>query len=122
MVEVQVSRSVQRSEFRDVQQISTYKVNEPHLRFSYVLLILEKEQSKGNRKFSIFAMQVLVQKCLDQQKDVYACFFDYEKAFDIVKHDELIESIESFHLSGLDTKDIRVTKIVYYGKQYILSI
>lgn len=30
-------------------------------------------------------MQVFVQKCLDKQKSVFACFIDYEKTFNNVQ-------------------------------------
>ena len=40
----------------------------------------------GTRE-ALFAVNVLTQRCLDVNKDVYACLVDYEKAFDRVRHD-----------------------------------
>lgn len=39
----------------------------------------------GTRE-ALFAVNVLIQRCLDINKDVYACLIDYEKAFDKVRH------------------------------------
>lgn len=42
-------------------------------------------------KYEILATKSVFLFCFDQRKDVYAYFTDYEKAFDRVRHDELIE-------------------------------
>jgi len=39
-----------------------------------------------------------LQKCRDQRKDVFACFIDYEKVFDRVQHDKLVNMLRG----GLD--------------------
>ena len=41
----------------------------------------------GTRE-ALFGLNVLLQKCRDQSQNL--CFIDYEKAFDRVKHTELI--------------------------------
>jgi len=46
--------------------------------------------SVGTRE-AIFSLQVLIQRARDVNHDVYACFIDYQKAFDRVKHDKLIK-------------------------------
>lgn len=66
----------------------------------------------GTRE-ALFSLQVLVQKCLDQQCDVFACFIDFEKAFDTVKHDTLVQILER---TGLDYKDIRLIKNLYWNQ------
>lgn len=109
------------SEYRLISLMShTLKV---FLRVIHSRIRTKLEQSIGNTQFGfrcgygtrepLFAMQVLIQKCLDQQKDVYACFIDYEKAFDTVNHDKLIELLR---LSGLDTKDIQIIKNLYWNQ------
>lgn len=45
-------------------------------------------QGFGTRE-ALYSLNVLLQKCRDQQKDVCLCFIDYQKAFDSVKHTEL---------------------------------
>ena len=40
----------------------------------------------------IFNLRLITEKYLEKQKDIkfYACFIDYSKAFDTVKHQELL--------------------------------
>ncbi|XP_030767668.1 uncharacterized protein LOC115891356 [Sitophilus oryzae] len=44
------------------------------------------------------SINVLTQRCLDVNKDVYACFVDYEKAFDRVRHEQLIKILREKQL------------------------
>lgn len=60
-------------------------------------------------KEAIFALNVLLQKC-DQRKDVFVCFIHYEKAFDRVKHEKLMQILRS---ARIDDKDIRIIKNLY---------
>ena len=48
---------------------------------------------------AIFVLKRLVEK----QKDVYTCFIDYSKAFDTVKHDLLVELLQSLDVDDADT-------------------
>ena len=41
------------------------------------------------------------------QNELYLCFIDYTKAFDYVKHQELIKLIESLNVDGKHLKVIR---------------
>ena len=54
---------------------------------------------KGTRN-AIFVLRRLVEK----QKDVYTCFIDYSKAFDTVKHDSLVELLQSLDVDDADTR------------------
>ena len=45
------------------------------------------------------------------QKDVYLCFIDYTKAFDGVKHDELLKQLKQLRVDG---KDLRLIKNMYW--------
>ena len=42
-----------------------------------------------------------MEKAIEKQKDLYICFIDYVKAFDRVKHQELIKVLEQI---GIDEK------------------
>ena len=42
----------------------------------------------------IFAIQALCEQTIEMQKEVYVCFIDYEKAFDKVQHEKMIELLE----------------------------
>lgn len=75
---------------------------------------LEKNNSDTKFGFRIglgttearFTMQVLVSRCQDVNVTIYACFIDYEKAFDRIKHD----------------KDIRLIAILYWNKKSAINI
>lgn len=66
----------------------------------------------GTRE-ALFGANVLLQKCRDQRKDVFACFIDYEKAFDRVRHSKLMEILRQIQL---DSKDIRLIENLYWGQ------
>ena len=66
----------------------------------------------GTRE-ALFSIQVLIQRCRDVNVDVYACFVDYEKAFDTVQHDKLITILQEI---GLDGRDIRLIANLYWNQ------
>ena len=72
----------------------------------------------GTRE-ALFAVQVLVQKCRDMQKDIYLCFIDYEKAFDRVLHDRLTSILIDIGLNG---KDIRVIPNLYWNQRAAVRV
>jgi len=43
-----------------------------------------------------------VQRCHDVNVDVFACFLDYKKVFDTVKHNKLINIFQELGLDGRD--------------------
>ena len=57
---------------------------------------------KGTRN-AIFVLKRLVERSVEKQKDVYTCFIDYSKAFDTVKHDSLVELLQSLDVDDADT-------------------
>ena len=64
-------------------------------------------------------MQTIAQKHIQVQKDMYACFIDYSKAFDRVHHIKLIECLEKI---GIDGKDIRMIGNLYWQQKAAISI
>lgn len=70
----------------------------------------------GTRE-ALFGFNVLLQKCRDQQKNIFLCFIDFEKAFDKVNHDKLIECLEN---KGLDKNDINIIKELYWNQKAIM--
>ena len=46
----------------------------------------------------------LVERSVEKQKDVYTCFIDYSKTFDTVKHDSLVELLQSLDVDDADTR------------------
>ncbi|KAL0279224.1 UNVERIFIED_CONTAM: hypothetical protein PYX00_000829 [Menopon gallinae] len=63
---------------------------------------------------ALFAIQVLVQRCLDMNKDVFLCFIDYEKAFDRVQHEKMIQILQQV---GLDSRDVRIIANLYWNQK-----
>ena len=65
---------------------------------------------RGTRE-GIFSFNVLAQKHIEYQKELYICFIDYAKAFDKVKHENLIECLKQI---GIVSRDIRVIANLYW--------
>ena len=57
-------------------------------------------------KGTIFVLKRLVERSVEKQKDVYTCFIDYSKAFDTVKHDSLVELLQSLDVDDADTRHL----------------
>ena len=71
---------------------------------------------KGTRE-GIFNMRMICERYNEVNKDIYACFIDYEKAFDRVRHETMIKCLQNI---GLDGKDIRLIVNLYWTqKAYI---
>ena len=66
-----------------------------------------------------FSFNILAQKHIEYQKDLYICFIDYAKAFDKVKHENLIDCLKQI---GLDSKDIRVIANLYWFQQAAIRV
>lgn len=68
---------------------------------------------------ALFALSVMSQRCLDINQDIYACLIDYNKAFDRVRHDQLIEILLR---KKLDLRDIRIISNLYYDQKVIVRV
>jgi len=62
----------------------------------------------------MFALNILLQKCRGQRKDIFVCFIDYEKALNRVQHEKLIDVLRR---TGVDDKDIRIIKNLYWRQK-----
>lgn len=60
---------------------------------------------------ALFSLNVLIQRTHDVNCNVFACFINFEEAFDRVNHEKLIETL---HQSGLDCRDIRIISNLYW--------
>ena len=58
------------------------------------------KSGKGTRN-AVLCLRMIMEKAIEKQKDLYICFIDYVKAFDRVKHQELIKVCEQI---GIDEK------------------
>ena len=52
-------------------------------------------------------LRLICERHLEVQKDVYICFLDYEKSFDRVRHEPLMQCLSEIGVDGKDTKIIR---------------
>lgn len=72
----------------------------------------------GTRE-ALFALNVLSQRCLDMNQDLHVCFIDYHKAFDRVRHDQLMETLIK---RRIDHRDIRIISNLYYSQKAAVRV
>ena len=72
----------------------------------------------GTRE-GIFAFNILAQKHIEVNQDLFTCFIDYSKAFDRVHHSQLIDCLERI---GIDGKDIHVIANLYWNQKAAIRI
>ena len=60
---------------------------------------------------AIFILRTIIERALEVNKDLYLCFVDYTKAFEKVKHEEIINILENLNMDG---KDPRIIKNLYW--------
>ena len=72
----------------------------------------------GTRE-GIFCYNILAQKHLEVDQDLFTCFIDYSKAFDRVHHYQLIECLEKI---GVDGKDIRIITELYWHQKAAIRL
>ncbi|XP_063588673.1 uncharacterized protein LOC134765810 [Penaeus indicus] len=58
-------------------------------------------EGKGTAN-AIYILRNIIERSLEVQKNIYMCFKDYTKAFDKVRHDEIINILEQLHIDGKD--------------------
>ncbi|GFO40610.1 endonuclease-reverse transcriptase [Plakobranchus ocellatus] len=68
---------------------------------------------------AIFTLSMLMERCIEMQKDLHLCFIDYSKAFDKVRHVELFRMLEKFDIDG---KDLRVIRNLYWDQTAAVRI
>ena len=67
----------------------------------------------------IFNLRLITEKYLEKQKDIYACFIDYSKAFDTVKHQELLQCLKT---TDIEENDIALIANLYWQQKTIVKI
>ena len=73
---------------------------------------------KGTRN-AIFTLSMLMERCIEVQRDLYICFIDYSKAFDKVRHNELFNILEELDIDG---KDLRIIRNLYWEQNAAVRI
>ena len=59
----------------------------------------------------------MIARFIEKLEDVYACFIDYSKAFDTVKHKQLIEMLQNL---AINNKDTRLLTNLYWNQQEVV--
>ena len=54
----------------------------------------------------IFNLRMICEHCSEVNQDVYACFINYEEAFDRVNHEKMIKCLNDIGINGKDLKMI----------------
>ena len=67
----------------------------------------------------IFRLNRIIENAIQEQKNVYLCFVDYEKAFEKVRHNEFIYVLKQI---GVDGKDLRLIKNIYEMQSVALQL
>ena len=68
---------------------------------------------------AIFALNMVIERAVEKQKDLYLCFVDFEKAFDRVKHEEMARMLSQI---GVDGKDIRLIVNLYWDQRAAVRV
>ena len=76
------------------------------------------QPGSGTRE-GIFCFNIIAQKHIKVNQDLYTCFIDYSKAFDRVHHAQLINCLEKI---GVDGRDIRVIANLYWHQKAAIKI
>ena len=69
-------------------------------------------QGKGTRE-GLLNLRLICERHLEVQKDVYIGFLDYEKAFDRVRHEPLMQCLSEI---GVDGKYINIIRNFYWDQ------
>ena len=75
-------------------------------------------KESGTRE-AIFDLKILAEKYIEMQKEIYACFIDYSKAFDSVKHTKMIEAMQK---TDMDENDIALVSHLYWEQKTRIRI
>ena len=62
---------------------------------------------------------MIIERSVEMQKTVFLCFMNFENAFDTVKHEELVTTLES---TGMDGKDTWLISNLYWNQKAAVRI
>ena len=72
---------------------------------------------KGTRN-AIFVLRRMSERATEKQKDIYACFIDYSKAFDTVTHEPLIDLLKAI---DVDSHDVQLLANLYWKQKVAIQ-
>ena len=117
-----VNKAQDCSEYRTIALISHTSKILLHLIKRRITPIIERQlgesqmgfrKGKGTRD-AIFQLRMINERCLQMGKKVYMCFVDYQKAFDRVNHDKLLEVME---IAGIPELERRLIINLYWHQK-----
>ena len=73
---------------------------------------------RGTRN-AVFVLKNIAQRTIEMKKDLYLAFLDYRKAFDRVKHIELLEMLNNI---DIDDKDLRLIQNLYFEQTAAIKV
>jgi len=114
------------SDFRTISLISHVSKILLHLINARITPIIERHLSdsqlgfrkgKGTRD-AIFQFRTIMERATQVNKKVYACFIDYQKAFDRINHDKLLAIMEK---AGIPDLERQLIKALYWNQYAIIK-
>ena len=75
-------------------------------------------EGKGTAN-AIFMLRTIIERALEMQTDLYLCFIDNTKAFDCVKHQEIVNLLKGINVDG---KDLRIIRNMYWQQTAAVRI
>ena len=71
-----------------------------------------------NKKCNIYDKN-LTERAIEIQKYLYLCFIDYTKAFDKLRHEEIMSILDSLNIDG---KYLRIVRNIYWEQTAAIRI
>jgi len=76
-------------------------------------------RKKSSTREPIFGLSIKAERCIEVQKDLYICFVDYEKDFDRIKQENLINILTEV---DLDNNDLIIIKNSYWNHKACVGL
>ena len=84
-----------------------------------IRLKLKKIKSAIYMLNAIYMLRTLTERAIEIQRDLYLCFIDYTKAFDKLRHEEIMSILDSLNIDG---KDLRIVRNIYWEQTAAMRI
>ena len=65
-------------------------------------------------RIAIFVLRRMSKRAIEKKTDIYACFIDYNKAFDTVRHTPLIDLPKAL---DVDSHDVQLLAVLYWKQK-----
>ena len=73
---------------------------------------------RGTRN-AIFTLRMICERAIQHQQVIFLCFIDYVKAFDKVRHEDLVKLLQNI---GADGKDIQIVRNLYWNQEAAVKV